>query len=204
MTRPSPVLDRSVRSNAPAPTRTAGIRVGLPGILALAAVLLLPSALPAQQGEPTQRQLITQLQQINKQLQPIRQRALQDSALQTRQDSLVERVRARMKAQSDTTASQVERAEELQAEMREALQAQDTARAKQIQSELQGLSRALTAARKKAMKAPEVQERLQAFQQAVRAEMREISPSADSLLSRADSLRSLLREQMGGGGGTGG
>lgn len=204
MTRPSPVLDRSVRSNAPDPTRTAGIRVGLPGVLALAAVLLLPSVLPAQQGEPTQRQLITQLQQINKQLQPIRQRALQDSALQTRRDSLVERVRARMKAQSDTTASQVERAEELQAEMREAQQAQDTARAKQIQSELQGLSRALTAARKKAMQAPEVQERLQAFQQAVRAKMREISPNADSLLSRADSLRSLLRERMGGGGGPGG
>lgn len=204
MTRPSPVLDRSVHSNAPDRAPTAGRRAGTLGVLALAAVLVLPSAMPAQEGEPTQRQLITQLQQINKQLQPIRQRAMQDSALLARRDSLVERIRARMKAQSDTTASRVERAEELQAEMREAQQAQDTARAKKIQGELQGLSRALTAARKKAMKAPEVQEGLQAFQQAVRAKMREISPNADSLLSRADSLRSLLRERMGGGGGPGG
>lgn len=167
---------------------------------------VLPAPQQGQQGQQgqQQQQAIAEYRQVSQRLQQIRQRAMQDSGLRARRDSLVQAVRDRMRDQSDTTAARMDRMDELGQEMQAAREAQDTTRMQEIQGEARSLNRALRAAQEQVMQDPDVRQRVEAFQEAVRDEMREVEPSADSLLSLADSLRALLQQQMGSGPGPGG
>lgn len=205
MIRLFPRSRRADRSSRPSAAGPGWLRPALPVVVALIAALVVPSAAFAQQDAPDRRQILTQLQQITRQLRPIQQQALKDSALRAQRDSLTKLIRDRMKAQSQSTAAQVDSMDQLQEDMRSAQKAGDTARMKELQGALRRMSRSLTPARKRAMQSPEIRKRLRAFRKALRAKMREIDPKAARLISRADSLRALLRGQQGGGGaGSGG
>lgn len=168
--------------------------------LVLMLTLAVPSAVWAQGGQD-QRKILREYQEVNRQLQGIRQQALQDSALTVRRQKLTAYIRSEMKALDDSTAAQVERMMKLREDLQAAQQAQDTAGARSAVRELKKLQRATASARKEVMQRPEIQKRIKAFREALRAEMREVNPRADSLLRRADSLEAELRGGPGGAGG---
>lgn len=176
----------------------------LAAFLAAAATLVAPTALPAQGGGQGQGEMLRELREINRQLQPVRRKALRDSSIRAQQKELTGYIRSEMKSVDDSTAARVDRMMKLQGELRSALQAQDTAGVRSARKELKELQRATRPARKKVMSRPEVQKRIKSFRQAVRAKMREISPKADSLMKRADAIEAKLRGGMGGGMGGGG
>lgn len=178
-------------------------RRGLLGALALLLALTVPSAAPAQGGQG-QRQTLMELQQVNQQLTKIRRRALQDSSLRARQQKVTQFILSELRSLDDSTAARVDRLEKLQADLRTAQQERDTAGARTAVKELRKLQQALQPARKEIMQRPKVRKRIESFQQAVRARMREISPKADSLLQVRDSLRRQLQGGAGGAGGSGG
>lgn len=180
---------------------------GFAALAAVAATLAAPSPLSAQGGgQGQQGQMLKELREINRQLQPIRRKALKDSAVRAQQQELTAYIRSEMKSVDDSTAARVDRMVELESELRSARQAQDTAGFRAAMREMKKLNRATRPARKKVMSRPEVQKRIQAFREALRSKMRELSPKADSLMKRADSIQAELSGGMGGGssGGSGG
>ena len=178
---------------------------GLLGALVLLLALTVPPAVQAQGGMGQgQKQSLMKLRQINQQLSKIRRQAMQDSALQARQQELTQMIMSEMKTLDDSTAARVERMSTLQEDLRSAQQEQDTAGARTAVKELRKLSKALGPARKKVLQRPEIQKRVKAFQKALQAKMNEINPKADSLRSVADSLTRQMRGGMRGGGGPGG
>ena len=178
---------------------------GLLGALVLLVALTVPQAVQAQGGMGQgQRQSLMKLRQINQQLSKIRRQAMQDSALQARQQKLTQMIMSEMKTLDDSTAARVERMSTLQENLRTAQQEQDTAGARTAVKELRKLSKALGPARKKVLQRPSIQKRVKAFQKALQARMGEINPQADSLRSVADSITQELRGSMRGGGGPGG
>lgn len=191
------MLDRVLSDGSSRWTRLAR----LAGLLAVTAALAAPSAVRAQEGGEGQGQTLRELRQISQQLQTVRKQALQDSALRVQRKELTAYLRSEMKSLDDSTSARVDRMMELQDTLVAAQQARDTAGARSAMRELKKLQRATMPARKKVMMRPEVQKRIKAFQEAVRAKMREISPQADSLLDRADSLQAELRGGMGGASG---
>lgn len=166
------------------------------GSLLLLLALIAPSTAQAQGG---QQQALQEWRQIRQQLSQIRQRALQDSALQARQQKLVEYIRSEMRSVDDPTAARVDSMVTLQEDLRAAQQGQDTAGAMAAARELKRLQKAVGPARKKVMSQPEVQKRIKAFQKALRATMREINPKTDSLQKRAAEIRAQLQGGSGGG-----
>lgn len=178
---------------------------GLLGALVLLLALTVPSAVQAQGGMGQgQRESLMKLRQINQQLSKIRRQAMQDSALQARQQKLTQMILSEMKTLDESTAKKVERMSTLQEDLRAAQQEQDTASARTAVKELRKLSKALGPARKKVLKRPEIQKRVKTFQKALRAKMSEVNPKADSLRAVADSLTREMRGGMGGPGGPGG
>lgn len=177
-------------------------RTGVLGMLALILALTAPSAVQAQGGQgQDQRQSLMKLREVNQQLSKIRQRAMQDSALQARQQKLTQFVLSEMKTLDDSTAARVERMSALEEQLRAAQKQQDTASARNTMKEMKKLQQALGPAQKKVMKRPAVRKRVKAFRKALQAKMREIDPRADSLQAVFDSLSSQMRGGPGGPGG---
>jgi len=175
-------------------------RWGVLAVLALFLALGVPSVVQAQGGMGQgQRQSIMKIRQINKQLSQIRQQAMQDSALQARQQQLSQRIMSELRSMDDSTAARVERMSTLQENLRTAQQQQDTAGARSAVRELRKLNQALGPARKKVLQRPEIRKQVQAFQEELRSEMNEVNPKADSLRAVADSLTRQLQGGMGGG-----
>lgn len=188
------------RSSNRADSRLWGHR-GLLGALVLALALTVPPALQAQGGQGQQKETLMELRQANQQLNKIRKRAMQDSALLAQRQEVFDYVLSEMRSLDDSTAARVDRLTTLQEELQTAQQEQDTAAARGAVKELKKLQRALGPAQKKVMKRPAVQKRMKAFQQSLQEQMSEIDPRADSLQSVVDSLSSQLQGGMGGPGG---
>jgi hypothetical protein len=98
-------------------TSSRSARWSVLGSLVLLLVVTAPSALWAQ-GGGGQRQTLMELRQVNKQLNQIRQQALQDSALQARRQELTSYIKEEMRALDESTASQVDRMDSLQSDLR--------------------------------------------------------------------------------------
>lgn len=194
-------IDRSSERSPRDRVRVSGLRPGAVAALLLGAAMLLPSTALAQQGQQNRQQIVSELREVNRQLQQIRRRVMQDTALQDHRDSVRRVIRDRMRSISDSAAERVDRLAKLEEEMRAARQARDTARMQELRGEARSLNRSLQGARRQAMADSGIQERVRAFQEAVRQKMRQADSATDSLISRADSLRSLLQ---GGGAGRGG
>ncbi len=188
------------RSSNRADSRLRGHR-GLLGALVLALALTVPPALQAQGGQGQQKETLMELRQANQQLNKIRKRAMQDSALLAQRQEVFDYVLSEMRSLDDSTAARVDRLTTLQEELQTAQQEQDTAAARGAVKELKKLQRALGPAQKKVMKRPAVQKRMKAFQQALQEQMSEIDPRADSLRNVVDSISSQLQGGMGGPGG---
>lgn len=168
--------------------------------------LLAPESAAAQAGTDSarqrkeRRQVMIELRRVNRQLTKIRRRALRDSSLLPKRDSLRRLVRRRMRAVDDTTAARVDRVAAAEDSLRQAERTGDTALARSAMEELRELEQLLRGARSEAMRQPVVRKRLQSFQEALLETMHRIDRRTDSLSTVRDSL---MEELSGGTGGSG-
>lgn len=180
------------------------MRISLTRIVAPALVLALaPVALSAQQPTPPQQEipaeaqpLIQEMQQLQAELQPVEQQALQDEALQAEQAALAQQIQAAM---ADTDPSVAEKTERLQALMAEAQQAESQERGAEIVAEAQQIQASLQEAQQKAIELPEVSQSVEQFQSKLKSKMTEIDPASGEKLARLEELNTQLAAILGDG-----
>ncbi len=156
------------------------------------------AALPSQQD---QMAMLTELQSIDQALTPIRERAMEDPAMQAREQEIVARVEASMEAASPGIGERRTRFDSLLNEFGAAQQAGDQATAQSLATELQSLETLLQQAQASALQEEEIAAMLAAFREELFAKMRAIDPAADSLIDRGDALSEKLQAAAGGNGG---
>lgn len=160
-----------------------------------------PAVRPGTGGQGTEsfqelQQLQQGLRQVNRELQPIRQEAIQDSSLQQMRSRLVGIVNDAMSQVDPQSEQQRERLNELSRQVDSARQQQDSARARTLMQEARGLSRQLRQTRSQVMQRDSVSRMIENFRDSVRAVMARVDPRADSLLAVQDSLMQVRRQMM--------
>lgn len=156
-------------------------------------------------GGAGRRGAIMELRRIQKQLRGLRDKALEDTALDRQLQELRTMIDQAMREMSPEAGKRIDRLDSIRGELESARAEGDTARLRSLVREGRKLRQALQSVRSKAMQREEVSAALEDFRSALRERMREVDPSADSLMDRMDTLQQQMRSQMqqgvGGGGG---
>jgi hypothetical protein len=168
-------------------------------IIPVAALTLLPLAASAQQDteDLEVQQLVTEAQQLQAQLQPVQQRALNDPAIQQEQQEVEDQVRSRIEDADPENAERLDRMEQLLAEAAVAQENGDEQKIAALTSEAQELQPHIQAAQQQALADPGIAERLSIFQENVRMKMIEIDPEAREVLARLSAIEQRLQEIRG-------
>lgn len=145
-----------------------------------------------------QMAMMGELQSIETQLQPIRQRAMQNPELQAKEQALVAQVQAAMNEIFPEMETAEARYDSLVTEFEAARAAEDTARAQTLGGELQGLQMSFNQAQMQALQQEDVAEALETFRNDLFEAMRGLDAAADSLLDRAEELNAELEASAGG------
>ena len=143
----------------------------------------------AQQVPPEAMALMTEMQQVQSQLEPIAQQAMQDEELAARLTRLQERIQEELR-EADPEA--MERADDLQGRIQAA--GDDPMQQQGLMAEAQTTQREMQALMAEVMQQPEIQSAVEEFEAAQREKMIEIDPQAEELLARLDSLNNELRQ----------
>jgi hypothetical protein len=165
-------------------------------VLALAVT---PAALSAQEQQapsPEVQQWLTEVQQIQMQLQAVTEEALQDEAIQAEQQRAADAVRAVMIQLDPTMDAKIERFEAIMQEAQLAQATNDQQTIATLTQEAQQLQPQIVEAQAKALEHPDVEPRVTAFQKQLRDKMVELDPEAKPLLDRLAQLEEQLREAM--------
>jgi chaperonin cofactor prefoldin len=158
-----------------------------------------PLAAQAPEVPPQVQQWLAEMQQIQAQLEPVHEEAMQDTALQRRYDEVNAAVLAAMVAADPETEARLERVQQIMAEAAAAQQAGDTDRIAVLAPEAQEIQARLQATQQAAMEQPPVSEQLTAYRTALHARMTAIDPEAGPLLRRIEELDAQIRQALGGG-----
>lgn len=177
-------------------------------VILSALFVVIPAGLVAQQQggiDPTQlppeaQELIAELQQIQSELQPIHQQAMQDPEVQALQQSLSADIQAKMAELDPSTPDRMARLQELMQQGQAAQAEQDQAALTEIATEAQSVQQELQVAQMAALQSEEIAPRVDAFEAELLAKMREIDPAAEALLERAQELDAELAALLGQGG----
>lgn len=165
---------------------------------ALLAVPLLALMAPGwasaqQQPEPQVQQWAAELQQIQMQLQPLQERALEDEQLREQRDATTETLRAAMLAVDPEVGASLDRLERMMEEVQQAQEARDAERLMALNQEAQQIQPRIAAAQQQALQQEEVQQTIEAFQTNLRARMVELDPESATLFQRAEELEQRIR-----------
>lgn len=179
-------------------------RTALGAVCALATVFAPMAASAQQPTQPTQptpemQEWIAEIQKLNNELGPLHDEAMEDPALQQEREAVRAAVREAMIAADPANGERIDRLEELEAEAEAAQAAGDTVKIAALTSEAQQLGPQVQAAQVEAMEKPEVDARVQAFEDKLFAKMVEIDPSAQAKLDQLNELNERLRQAMGRG-----
>jgi hypothetical protein len=170
---------------------------------ALLAALFCAGAAPvvAQDAElpPQVRQWVAEVQQIQEQLEPVRQEAMQDSALQQQHEELTRAMFEAMVAADTGTEARLERMQQIMVEAAQARQQGDNERVAALAPEAQALQAQLDAAQRQALANPAIDQRVKAYRTALHARMAQIDAASISLIQRMETLDAQIREAIGGG-----
>lgn len=190
-------LDRPM----PRLTRLSGVCAGLAALLLAAAPAAAQQGGGQQQGQMQQeaQQLRQEIQQINQQLRQVQQQALQDSALQARQLELQEMIGAAARDEDPEYSEKEDRLNEIQREMQQAQQEQDTTQLRSLMMEGQQLRQDVNQTQQQIIQRDSIQQQIETFQDRMEQKMIEIDPEAEQLLERRDSLVSEFRQATGQG-----
>lgn len=176
------------------------IRTSLVAMLVLA---LAPAALLAQDPAPAQPQVspeiqgwLTEMQQLQAQLGPLQQQALQDPGLQEEQQRVTTLVQETMLQLDPTIPQQTQRIEELQQEAQTAQETEDVNRIMEIAAEAQQIQQRFVELQAEAMQSPAVAPQIEAFQSRLQARMIEIDPEAEARIQRLEELQRRLETAL--------
>lgn len=146
--------------------------------------------------------MMAEMRKLQKRLSSIQKRAMQDSALQSRMQDVQALIDSTIRTMSPQAAQQMERLDSIRGQLQAAQSQGDTARLRSLIMEAQKLQKALQKVQSKAMQQEDVSAAIKSFQNALREQMRQVDPAADSLIDRADSLQRQMQGQaqqlMGG------
>lgn len=143
-----------------------------------------------QQMDPETMALMNEVQELQQRLQPIQQEAMQDEALNAQLQDLQARVEAAMRDENEELVEQMESLEE---DFMAAQGEGDQERVQQIAMEAQQLEMEMQALQGQILEQPELQEELDAFQEAQRERMIEIDPEAGDLMDRLEEIYAELQ-----------
>lgn len=178
-----------IRSLAPA-AAVAALLCGSPLVAPLAA---------QEEGTSAERQeLIAELQQIQQQLLPLRQQAMQDGQLQRHQQELQQLITAEMTNADPEAEEKLARLDEIQTELQEAQQSGDQQMVGSLIQEMQGLQQELQQAQNQVMALEAVQEAVAEFRDELFAKMQQIDDEAEALIERAEEIEAQLEAQPTG------
>ena len=178
------------------PTRILSAAAGL-----LVVALCAPATLSAQQQQqlpPEVQEWAIELQELQSQLQPLQEQALQEPEIQAEQASVVEALFETMVASNPETAQRIERLEGLMQEAQAAQEAGDAERIAQLSAEAAELQPQIQAAQAEALSHPDVQPRVAAFQQKLNARVVEIDPAAEQVIELLAELDARIAAAMQG------
>jgi hypothetical protein len=167
-----------------------------------AAFLIPASAVFAQaspQPPPEVQQWIEEIQQIQTQLRPIQEQALQDPALQEEQAVVTDAVRQAIIEADSSMAGKLERMEKLTAEARAAQEAGDTQKIGQLTTEAETLQPEIIDAQAAALEKPEIEAQVTAFQENLHERMAQLDPKSKPLIDKMKQLDQRVRKAMGAG-----
>lgn len=143
-------------------------------------------------------QTMQEYQRLSKQLDSIRQQAMQDSALQAQQAELREAIQAKMEEDPQTQAL-VARFDSARKAFKEAQASGDSAAMKKLMPQLQQMQMQLQQAQGKVTQDSGIAAMIDSFRQDLQAEMKEINPRSPEMIERADSLVKKIRQDMSAG-----
>lgn len=139
-----------------------------------------------------------EMRQLQKQLSSISEQAMQDTALQQQLQEVRDLINRTVRDISPEAAQTMDRMDSIRGQLQTAQTQGDTARLRSLIMEAQKLQQALQKYEAKAMQQEDVAAAVKEFQNALREQMREVNPDADSLMDRADSLRQEMQNQAQG------
>jgi hypothetical protein len=173
---------------------TGAFALALPAVAVAQQQMPAPAMTPAQQQEV--EQVLTELRQVNAKLEAIREKAMADPQLQSRQEALGNEVKAAMEKADPELPRSLARAAALDAEAIQAQQASDAAKLQKLAQEAEAIRMRFDEARYKALSQPEVAAKLDAFQSSVEARMTQVDPEAPSLIKRFQDLEDRLASHL--------
>lgn len=179
----------------------------------LALTALAPLALPSAAQEATTEAagvvipedsvqiVLARFQTLQQQMGSLQEEVLNTTpALQTAQAEVAELVEAAVTALDPTLQTEIEaRMPALQQEAQAAQAAGDTARLEALEAEYVALRTRAETAETAALEQPEIQTRVDAFQEALRAEMEARDPQVEVALAELEALATRLDATLGGG-----
>jgi hypothetical protein len=138
-----------------------------------------------QEMDPEMMARMMEAQEIQQQLQPIRDQAMQDPELAAQLTELQERIETAMREEGSELFEQMEAFE---ADYLAAQEAEDSERAQAIGMEAQGVQMQLQAVQESVLSRPDIQEDIEAFEEHQRTVMLEIDPEAGELMDELDEI----------------
>ncbi|TVQ93219.1 MAG: hypothetical protein EA397_05440 [Deltaproteobacteria bacterium] len=180
-------------------------------LIALSALLSLASTALAQQPTPglgpapeqqqdpqAQRaqQLQIEIMQIDQQLQPTQQKALEAPEVKSKETEIREALIAEIQKIEPDAKKHESRLEALQAEMQ--AKSEDPEAQQALLNEGRQIAEKLQGAQQQALAQPKMKERLDAFETLLIAEMKKADPKAKELLAKREKLIGELEQLMGG------
>lgn len=175
-------------------------------LMAVLALLIVPAGLTAQQQQmaPPQPELpeevqawISEIEQLQAQLAPVQQEALQDEEIQAQQEALGAEVEAAMQAIDPELAILGDRMDQLQAEAEAAQEEGDMEKLQGLSQEAGQIQQRFQAVQGQVLERPEIAEKVESFQDNLQSKMVEIEPEAAVMLERFEELASRIEEAMG-------
>jgi len=148
-------------------------------------------------GPPPEMQAkLAELQTIRVRLDAAREKVMAAPAVKAAADELQKLVEGRMKKLDPKAKAQIERFEAIRKEVEAAMATNNREKAMALLPEVQTLSANLDGLQKKALAAPEIQKKSEAFQKLLAAEMQRVDPGLPPLLARAEKLMAELQAAM--------
>lgn len=135
---------------------------------------------------------LTELERIHERLEKIQGAALEDPELNAAQLELGSMIKQAMERVDPGMQKRLERLAAMEQEAAAAQQSGDRARILQLGAEARDIERQFAQVQRRVMREPEVVAEVTAFQQKLEAGMLQVSPQADSLLTRLRELEAKL------------
>lgn len=177
------------------------------GIATALGLAILVGAAPAQAQESEQGQQGQQMQQfqkmqklqqelrsVRKQLRGIRQKALQDSAIEEQRMALSQTVRGAMSQLDPNYTAKEDTLNALQRRLKQAQQNQDTAQLRSLMSRGRKVQQQVRRLRDSVTQRDSIAEQIDVFRDNLIQKMTEIDPQAEQLIQRRDSIMKQLRQ----------